>query len=215
MSKKKESDAEAATAVLEYLNKQNRPYSAGDIFSNLHGKFGKTAVVKACESLAGAGKINEKIYGKQKVYGAKQAQYQDYSETDMKQIDEEISKQEKIWTELQSSHKASDEEFRTLKSSLTTKEATERLAELNENCRKCQEHLKRIKSASNHIPPAEKEKIIKNRKTVVQTWKKRKRIASDMMDAILESYPKTKKQFIEDVGIETDEEYNVSAPQIS
>ncbi|CAB3998704.1 Hypothetical predicted protein [Paramuricea clavata] len=81
-------------------------------------------------------------------------------------------------------------------------------------CRKYQEHLKRIKSASNHIPPAEKEKIIKNRKTVVQTWKKRKRIASDMMDAILESYPKTKKQFIEDVGIETDEEYNVTVPQI-
>lgn len=214
MSKKKDSEAEAATSILEYLNKQNRPYSAGDIFSNLHGKFGKTAIVKACESLAVAGKINEKVYGKQKVYAPKQAQYGDYSETDLKQIDEEVSKQEKICTGLQSSCKTLEEEFRVLKSSLTTQEATARLAELNENCRKYQEHLKRIKSASNHIPPAEKEKIIKNRKTVVQTWKKRKRIASDMMDAILESYPKTKKQFIEDVGIETDEEYNVTVPQI-
>ena len=38
-----------------------------------------------------------------------QGQYQDYSETDMKQIDDEISKHEKIWKELQSSYKALDE----------------------------------------------------------------------------------------------------------
>ncbi|XP_028394908.1 homologous-pairing protein 2 homolog [Dendronephthya gigantea] len=212
MSKKKD-EAEAATSILEYLNKQNRPYSAGDIFSNLHGKFGKTAVVKACESLAALGKINEKIYGKQKVYAPKQEQFGDYSENDLKQITEEISKYERDWKDLQGSCKTLEEEFRALKSSLTTQDAATRLKELNENCRKYQEHLKRIKSASNHISPVEKEKIVKKRKTVVQVWKKRKRIASDMMDTILESYPKTKKQFIEDVGIETDEEYNVTVPQ--
>ncbi|XP_046847212.1 homologous-pairing protein 2 homolog isoform X3 [Xenia sp. Carnegie-2017] len=194
MSKKKENEAEAASSILEYLNTQNRPYSAGDIFSNLHGKFGKTIVVKACESLASSGKINEKIYGKQKVYAPKQTQYADYKESDLQQIDEEIKKYEKICTELQRSCKVLEEEYRVLKSSLTTEEAIARLSELNKICQNNQDHLKRIKSESNHISPAEKDKIIKNRKTAVQTWKKRKRI--------------------EDVGIETDEEYNVTVPQI-
>lgn len=32
----------AGVAVLDYLNKQNRPYSAIDICNNLHKEFGKT-----------------------------------------------------------------------------------------------------------------------------------------------------------------------------
>ncbi|WAQ94413.1 HOP2-like protein [Mya arenaria] len=64
MSKSK--DSNAPSAVLDYLNKQNRPYSAIDICNNLHKEFGKTAIVKACESLAAEGRIREKVYGKQK-----------------------------------------------------------------------------------------------------------------------------------------------------
>ena len=65
MSKSKE--ALTAKAALEYLNKQNRPYSAIDIFNNLHKEYAKTAVVKCLEMLASEGKIKEKTYGKQKV----------------------------------------------------------------------------------------------------------------------------------------------------
>ena len=32
----------ASEAILNYLNKQNRPYSAVDIFNNLHKEYGKT-----------------------------------------------------------------------------------------------------------------------------------------------------------------------------
>lgn len=213
MSKKAKED-EVATSVLSYLNKQNRPYSAGDVFSNLHGQFGKTAVQKALENLASLGKVNEKVYGKQKVYSPKQVQYDDYDENALKRMDDEISKFETQWKDLQSSCKNLEEECRSLKSSLTTEEATARLEELNKKCGEDQAHLKRIKSASSHVTPAEKEKILKSRREVVQTWKKRKRMASDIMNAILENYPKTKKQFIEDVGIETDEAYNVTVPQI-
>ena len=60
-------DAAASEAVLQYLNVQNRPYSAIDIFNNLHKAHGQTAVKKALETLAADGKIVEKTYGKQKV----------------------------------------------------------------------------------------------------------------------------------------------------
>uniref|UniRef100_A0A3Q4HIG9 Homologous-pairing protein 2 homolog n=1 Tax=Neolamprologus brichardi TaxID=32507 RepID=A0A3Q4HIG9_NEOBR len=82
-----------AGVILAYLNEKNRPYSAQDVFSNLqkqHG-LGKTAVVKAMELLALEGKIKEKIYGKQKIYFADQAQFKDVNDADLKAMDHQIS----------------------------------------------------------------------------------------------------------------------------
>jgi 26S proteasome regulatory subunit (ATPase 3-interacting protein) len=54
------------------LQQSNRPFSANDIQTNLNGQIGKTAVVNSLEELANEKKINEKVYGKQKVYMALQ-----------------------------------------------------------------------------------------------------------------------------------------------
>ena len=71
-------------AVVNYLKTQNRPYSASkiktkkrtfllilsvDIFNNLHGAVGKTALTKVLTSLVERGEIAGKAYGKQFVYG--------------------------------------------------------------------------------------------------------------------------------------------------
>ena len=82
--------------VLEYLRKQNRPYSvskfcvlfclffcsdllgrvpshfADDVHSNLHGKVPKTAVEKMLQTMADEGKISVKVNGKQKIFVARQ-----------------------------------------------------------------------------------------------------------------------------------------------
>lgn len=62
----------AKKVILEFLNKANRPHSAQEVTTNLENKLGKTAVVNALEELANEKKINEKVYGKQKVYMALQ-----------------------------------------------------------------------------------------------------------------------------------------------
>lgn len=79
-------------------------------------------------------------------------------------------------------------------------------------CDKYQERLKNIKSTTKHVTPEEKDKIYKDHKQYVQMWKKRKRLATDILNGILEGYPKPKKQLIEDIGIETDEEYGAVIP---
>lgn len=38
--------------------------------------------------------------------------------------------------------------------------------------------------------------------------------ATDMMGAILEGYPKSKKEFLEEVGVETDEDHKVTVPNV-
>ncbi|XP_021413428.2 homologous-pairing protein 2 homolog isoform X2 [Oncorhynchus mykiss] len=193
MSKK---DNGGLTVIFAYLNEKNRPYSAQDVFNNLqkqHG-LGKTAVVKAMEQLALEGKIKEKTYGKQKIYFADQAQFAEVSEADLKAIDSRISDLSTQVQAISQGCRQQDAELKELNSSLTTEEIISEIQELKEGCSGYREHLEKIKSATNHVTPEQKE------------------MAADMMGSILEGYPKTKKQFLEEVGVETDEDCKVTMP---
>ncbi|XP_036794174.1 homologous-pairing protein 2 homolog isoform X2 [Oncorhynchus mykiss] len=193
MSKK---DNGGLTVIFAYLNEKNRPYSAQDVFNNLqkqHG-LGKTAVVKAMEQLALEGKIKEKTYGKQKIYFADQAQFAEVSEADLKAIDSRISDLSTQVQALSQGCRQLDAEMKELNSSLTTEEMMSEIKELKAECSGYREHLEKIKSVTNHVTPEQKE------------------MASDMMGSILEGYPKTKKQFLEEVGVETDEDCKVTMP---
>ncbi|XP_068560566.1 homologous-pairing protein 2 homolog isoform X1 [Cebidichthys violaceus] len=203
-----------ATLILAYLNEKNRPYSAQDVFCNLqkqHG-FGKTAVVKAMELLALEGKIKEKAYGKQKIYFADQSQFTNVNEADLKAMDCQISQLSAEVQSLTQSCRQLDAELKELSSSLTAEEMMSEIRELKAECSGYRARLEKIKSATNHVTPEEKEKVYKDRDVYVKEWKKRKRLASDMMDSILEGYPKSKKQFLDEVGVETDEDCKVVVP---
>ncbi|XP_040918112.1 homologous-pairing protein 2 homolog isoform X2 [Toxotes jaculatrix] len=185
-----------ASLILAYLNEKNRPYSAQDVFCNLqkqHG-LGKTAVVKAMELLALEGKIKEKTYGKQKIYFADQSQFKDVSDADLKSMDSQISELSAEAQSLTQSCRQLDAELKELNSSLTTEEMMSEIQELKAECSGCRARLEKIKSVTNHVTPEEKEK------------------ASDMINAILEGYPKSKKEFLDEVGVETDEDCKVVVP---
>ena len=47
----------------------------------------------------------------------------------------------------------------------------------------------------------------------VAGWRKRKRMASDILDSILESWPKSKASLYEDIGVDTDEAVGVNMPK--
>ncbi|XP_060945841.1 homologous-pairing protein 2 homolog [Limanda limanda] len=203
-----------AAVILAYLNEKNRPYSAQDVFCNLqrqHG-LGKTAVVKAMELLALEGKIKEKIYSKQKIYFANQAQYREVNETDLKGMDAKILALGADAQSLTQTCKQLDAELKELNSSLTVNEMESEIRELKAECSGYRARLEKIKTATNYVTPEEKEKVCKERTVYVKEWKKRKRLASDMIDAILEGYPKSKKAFLDEVGVETDEDKKVVVP---
>ncbi|XP_070779635.1 homologous-pairing protein 2 homolog [Enoplosus armatus] len=203
-----------ATLILAYLNEKNRPYSAQDVFCNLqkqHG-LGKTAVVKAMELLALEGKIKEKTYGKQKIYFADQAQFKDVKDADLKAMDCQISELNAEVQSFTQSCRQLDAEVKELRSSLTTEEMMSEIQELKAERSGYRARLEKIKSATNHVTPEEKEKVYKERDVYVKEWKKRKRLASDMINAILEGYPKSKKEFLDEAGVETDEDCKVVVP---
>eukprot|EP00062_Callorhinchus_milii_P016013 gi/632966871/ref/XP_007899659.1/ PREDICTED: homologous-pairing protein 2 homolog [Callorhinchus milii] len=211
MSKSKDA---APTLILKYLNDQNRPYSAQDVFGNLQREhnLGKTAVVKALENLTQQRKIKEKVYGKQKIYFADQDQFPAVSEVELKSLDSEISEVSKKVETAQQNSRQMETELKELNSSMTTQELTADIKALNKECVVYQERLRKIQSSSSLVTPEEKEKVFDERKQYVKEWRKRKRLATDLIDAILEGYPKSKKQFFEEVGIETDEDSKVTVP---
>nr|XP_009672462.1 PREDICTED: homologous-pairing protein 2 homolog [Struthio camelus australis] len=103
-------------------------------------------------------------------------------------------------------------ELKELNGSMTTPEMAREIEELKKECTSYAEKLERIKSATNHVTPEEKEKVCNEQKLYCKEWRRRKRMATELLDAILEGYPKSKKQFFEEVGIETDEDHNVTLP---
>lgn len=215
MSKGRAEAANGAPGILlKYLREQNRPYSAQDVFGNLqreHG-LGKAAVVKALEQLAQQGKIKEKMYGKQKIYFADQDQFDMVSDADLQSLDAKIVALTATVQSLQQSCRHMEAELKELTSALTTPEMQREIQELQKECAGYTERLKNVKAATNHVTPEEKEQVYRERQKYCKEWRKRKRMASELCDAILEGYPKSKKQFFEEVGIETDEDYNVKLP---
>uniref|UniRef100_A0A0B7A6W4 Homologous-pairing protein 2 homolog n=1 Tax=Arion vulgaris TaxID=1028688 RepID=A0A0B7A6W4_9EUPU len=210
MSKSKESAANQA--VLTYMIKQNRPYSVQDVFQNMGKDLGKTAVAKAMESLTTDGKLREKVYGKQKVYVADQSQYPDVDDAEIKAMDDKI-------IQLNGNIKLQGEEIRAVESELqlfngllSTAAAREELSKIYPDIENLKNKLGKLKEGRVLISKEEKDKVFKNREKYVKEWRKRKRITSDILNSILEGYPKTKKQLYDDIGIETDEDYNVKPP---
>ncbi|KAF3845978.1 hypothetical protein F7725_003056 [Dissostichus mawsoni] len=196
------------------MNEKNRPYSSQDVFCNLqkqHG-LGKTAVVKAMDLLALEGKIKEKSYNKQKIYFADQSQFKDVDDVELKAMDAQISQLSADVQSITQSCRQLDAELKELNSALTTEEVMSEIKELKAECSGYRARVEKIKSATNHVTPEEREKVYTDRNVYVKEWKKRKRLASDMMDSILEGYPKSKKQFLEEVGVETDEDCKVVVP---
>ncbi|XP_059155998.1 homologous-pairing protein 2 homolog isoform X2 [Physella acuta] len=212
MSKTKETAANQL--VLAYMIKQNRPYSVQDVFQNAGKDLGKTAVMKAMESLASEGKLKEKVYGKQKVYVADQSQYPAVNDAEIRSMDEKIS-------QLQGRIELKQEEIRKLESELhkfnalvSTVDARAQLGQIYPEIEALKAKLGKLKEGRVLISKEDKDKVVKNREKYVKEWRKRKRTASDILNSILEGYPKTKKQLFEEIGVETDEDYNVKPPEL-
>ncbi|XP_062517615.1 homologous-pairing protein 2 homolog [Corticium candelabrum] len=198
MSKK---DSEATADILSYLKSQNRPYSAVDVFNNLHKKHGKTVVTRCLEQLAAAEKIKEKTYGKQKVYVIDQSQFEAVDDNELKKLDGMVVSLTKEGRQLEEECRVQEHELKALSTVLTTEEAESQLKQITSECD--------LMSNAQNITPEEKDKICKDHLAAVKEWRKRKRMVMDVVNSIMEGYPKSKKHLYEEVGIETDEDCGV------
>ena len=196
-----------ADTVFQYMKVQNRPYSINDIVSNLHHEYGKTAVQKVIDKLVAGGKIFEKVYGKQKVYCV--VQDSSHSVEELMRIDKELqahaNEVESKYQELENEIKVQEALLVSIKSSITIEEAKKQKAEVRENIKVLTDKLDGLMEASGTEDLTErKRKSEKALNNYSREHVKRKRLCTEIMDCILESYPGSKAELYEEIGIESE-----------
>ena len=60
----------------------------------------------------------------------------------------------------------------------------------------------------------DKVKVERQHEAAVKEWRKRKRLCMNIVDAVLENYPKNKKALFEEIGVETEEEIGIKIPDV-
>ncbi|CEM18474.1 unnamed protein product [Vitrella brassicaformis CCMP3155] len=182
----------ANKAVLEYMQTQNRPYSAINVFDNLHGRVAKGKCPGILESLATSGDLIMKEYGKAKVFLAKQ---DDVCESDAAEAEtsaEEIAALKETVAESKEKLNALKKEYRTYEGQLPAEEVANRLeqvafksAELNKE----KEYFENLfKQQSSELPSAEEVcRITAEHSAAVKKWKQRKKICTEMADRVEET----------------------------
>ncbi|KAJ4755662.1 hypothetical protein LUZ62_090067 [Rhynchospora pubera] len=196
--------------VLSFVNEQNRPLNvqnAADALQKFNLK--KTAVQKALDALADNGQISFKEYGKQKIYLARQDQF---NIPNAQELDEMKKQNAELQEELAAQKKATSEveaEIRTLQSNLTLEEINSKQAKLKSEVKEMEEKLKKLQSGVVLVKPEDKKAIEDSFHEKVNQWRKRKRMFKEIWDAITENSPKDQKEFKEELGLEYDEDVGV------
>ncbi|KAG2215172.1 hypothetical protein INT46_001448 [Mucor plumbeus] len=215
MAKKKANSnkKEEEIAVLEYLVKVNRPYSASsvvklkdmsDIFNNLHAKYTKGSIVKALDQLVKDDSVISKVYGKTSIYSIKQSSDNAPTEEEINALQKSLNELTEKHEELSSENKKLDQLLAKIRSEPTTSEAKELLGKAKIENEQKREKLNSLKTGTVLIPPEKRKRTNDEYDTYRQLWKKRRGMFREIFKTVTEHYPGKPSELKEELGIEED-----------
>ncbi|CAG8484879.1 11329_t:CDS:2 [Paraglomus occultum] len=196
--------ADGEQLVVDYLRKQNRPYSATDIVNNLHGAITKTVAQKALNALAEKGEVTHKPYGKQSVYVINQNQFELPSSDDLASMDVKIDTLKTEIMEYTEKNKQLQSVLNGLNNSLTNEQIKERLKTLEDENKRNEERLNILRSGTKQVSSDDKKRIDASYEMNRKFWKQRKKLFDDIFKTLMEYIPQKPQEFIEEIGIEED-----------
>ena len=97
---------------------------------------------------------------------------------------------------------------------MTTAEAKKRLKEVQDEIAQLEVKLSELGDQKNMVDQDTMNAAKKSQTENVKEWRKRKRMFSNMADAVLENFPHPKKMLFEEMGVETDQDAGVTMPVI-
>lgn len=121
----------------------------------------------------------------------------------------QILEKSDILQKLEQEFKGIDSELKTFQSTLTTSEAEKRATELSEIVSRLETKLSQLSENKIFISKADRQKIEKQYDIASKAYRKRKRICLDILNSILENYPKSKSVLIEEIGMEIDDDNGI------
>ncbi|KAM0983616.1 hypothetical protein FF1_011205 [Malus domestica] len=202
--------------VLNYLNEQNRPLNSQNVADSLQ-KFNlkKAAIQKALDALADNGKISFKEYGKQKVYLARQDQFDIPNSEELTRMKQENEKLQEQLGEQKRAISEVEGEIKTLQANLTLEQMRDKEAKLRKEVAEMEDRLEKLRGGVTLVKPEDRKAVEQMVSEKISQWRKRRRMFKDLWDAITENSPKDVKEFKEELGIEYDEDVGVSLQSFS
>ncbi|XP_059649455.1 homologous-pairing protein 2 homolog isoform X2 [Cornus florida] len=186
--------------------------SAEGIVLNFVNEFNlkKAAVQKALDTLADSGRISFKEYGKQKIYMARQDQFDIPNTEELSRMKEENANLQEKLVKQKKEISEVEGEIKALQSNLTLEEIHGKQTILRKEVEEMEDNLTKLRGGVTLVSPEERNAVEKIYLDTISQWRKRKRTFKDLWDAITENSPKDLKEFKEELGIEYDEDVGVS-----
>ncbi|KAG8473309.1 hypothetical protein CXB51_035398 [Gossypium anomalum] len=202
--------------VLNYVNEQNRPLNSQNVADSLQKyNLKKASIQKALDSLADSGKISFKEYGKQKIYLARQDQFNIPNNEELASMKEENAKLQEHLDQQKKAITEVEGEIKSLQSNLTLEQIHDKEAKLRKEVKEMVDKLVKLRGGVNLVRPEEKKAVEAMYSEKISLWRRRKRMFKDLWDAITENSPKDLKEFKEELGIEYDEDVGVNLQSFS
>ena len=172
--------------ILEYMIQQNRPYSAINIYDNLHGNVKKAECTRILDQLSAENKLLKKEYN-QNVYIASQMYYPQIDEAEKKKLDIVIEEKKKNYEGKQLKLKKIQNEFRTITSKLTDEELIKQISEKRNLLEESKSRLMKYKDGGYvQVPDEEVKQKEKNFENVKNKYKKVRKVCVDVVDGFCE-----------------------------
>ncbi|KAF2169585.1 hypothetical protein M409DRAFT_64672 [Zasmidium cellare ATCC 36951] len=192
MAAKKDGEKEAkltpeqqAALVLDYLRKENRPYSATDISSNLKNRVTKAAAAKLLKDLHERGEIEGRAAGKQQVYHALQEEPEEDLIEQLQQMEEDTKRIRKETIALKSEEKELRQLLKQGADIVPLPELKSNIAEMEKQKLEKEARLKKLESGNvKPVSAADRTRVDKAHRRVKKAADARKKIRKEMWKEI-------------------------------
>lgn len=193
------------------FSQSNRPFSVQNIVDSLQSRGVKKAgTERALAALVSKGTVAKKEFGKVNVFILAQSQLQLPDPEEQKTVDNEIASLSGQAAELDDTLNGLRGKISELKTTLSVDEAREEIARLDEVIVGKEAKLAKLGDGSALLTKEEKMDVEIAYFKLLSAWKKRKKMVKSIADIIGENSGMKPSTFYDEVGVEVDEDVNVS-----
>jgi len=198
---------DGAAMILDYLKKQNRPYSAIEVSANLHNKVTKAYASKVLKEMHERKEIEGRAAGKQLVYHVLQDPADDLMPDALHAIDEEIQQLQNDLTACRAREKGLRAELSALSAKVPIAELRQEVSMLEKEKESCLMRFSKIQTEA--VKPVG----VEEKTHVEMSWNKwqrhyniRRKICRDLWSRCTEVLPDdtTEEDLWESLGLERD-----------
>lgn len=212
---KKLAKGEMEAKVLEYMQQQNRPYNAQNVFDNLHGVVPRGNVQTIMESLATSGQLILKEYGKIKVFLAKQDSGVDQAAQEADELQDSVTAAAAAVAQQRSrveEFKRGVMEMKGRRAVVT--EAAEVAAKAATLSLRASSLKREAEAGGLKVDEAEVARVESAFKVAHTAWRKRKRQCVEILRHLAEASGARLDQLMDNYGVDTDEAMGQIMPEM-